>query len=188
MSEEINHPDRYAGGKYECIEVMIDIFGVEFVKNFCVLNAFKYLWRHKQKGGTEDIKKAVWYLNEYIELDEAVPAVMVNKPVKTVGEALDEVYDEPENADVSEKKTPKDLVPVGSLENGFHYEFIYDAGTLEKKAVKVQDTSDVEYNPNFHFETYYDKELGIKLPIRVYDKPKREKDISDMWSDGTMSL
>ena len=81
MSEEINHPDRYAGGKYECIEVMIDIFGVEFVKNFCVLNAFKYLWRHKQKGGTKDIKKAVWYLNEYIELDEAVPAVMVNKPV-----------------------------------------------------------------------------------------------------------
>lgn len=71
MSEEINHPDRYAGGKYECIEVMIDIFGVEFVRNFCVLNAFKYLWRHKQKGGTEDIKKAVWYLNEYIKLDDS---------------------------------------------------------------------------------------------------------------------
>ena len=87
--EEINHPDRYAGGKYECIEVMIDIFGVEFVKNFCVLNAFKYLWRHKQKGGTEDIKKAVWYLNEYIKLDETVPSVMVNRPVKAVGEALD---------------------------------------------------------------------------------------------------
>lgn len=107
MSEEINHPDRYAGGKYECIEVMIDIFGVEFVKNFCVLNAFKYLWRHKQKGGTEDIKKAVWYLNEYIKLDETVPSVMVNRPVKTVGEALDEYYGKSENSDIPKRNLQK---------------------------------------------------------------------------------
>ena len=66
--EEINHPDRYAGGKFECIDVMLDVFGADAVKHFCILNAFKYLWRSEKKNGVEDIKKAVWYLNKYIEL------------------------------------------------------------------------------------------------------------------------
>lgn len=66
--EEINHPDRYAGGKFECIDVMQDVFGADAVKHFCILNAFKYIWRAEKKNGIEDIKKAVWYLNKYIEL------------------------------------------------------------------------------------------------------------------------
>ena len=66
--EEINHPDRYAGGKFECIDVMLDVFGADAVKHFCILNAFKYIWRLEKKNGIEDIKKAVWYLNKYIEL------------------------------------------------------------------------------------------------------------------------
>lgn len=70
MSEKVNHPSHYNMGKYECIDVMEDVFGVEAVGNFCMLNAFKYLYRHKHKGGAEDIKKAVWYLNKYIELEE----------------------------------------------------------------------------------------------------------------------
>ena len=66
--EEINHPDRYAGGKFECIDVMLDVFGTDAVKHFCILNAFKYIWRAEKKNGVEDIKKAVWYLNKFIEL------------------------------------------------------------------------------------------------------------------------
>lgn len=66
--EEINHPDRYAGGNFECIDVMLDVFGADAVKHFCILNAFKYVWRAEKKNGVEDIKKAVWYLNKYIEL------------------------------------------------------------------------------------------------------------------------
>ena len=66
--EEINHPDRYAGGKFECIDVMLDVFGDNAVKHFCILNAFKYIWRSEKKNGIEDINKAVWYLNKYIEL------------------------------------------------------------------------------------------------------------------------
>ena len=68
IPEEINHPDRYAGGKFECIDVMQDVFGADTVKHFCILNAFKYIWRSEKKNGVEDIKKAVWYLNKYIEL------------------------------------------------------------------------------------------------------------------------
>ena len=66
--EEINHPKRYAGGKYECIDVMTDVFGVDAVRNFCKLNAFKYLWREQQKNGIEDLKKCAWYLDKLIEL------------------------------------------------------------------------------------------------------------------------
>lgn len=68
--EEINHPTRYAGGKYECIDVMTDVFGVDAVKSFCKLNAFKYLWREQNKNGVEDLKKCAWYLDKLIELTE----------------------------------------------------------------------------------------------------------------------
>ena len=70
MNDKINHPKHYVTGKYECIDVMEDVFGAEELKTFCVMNAFKYIYRHKQKGGAEDIKKAVWYLNKYLELEE----------------------------------------------------------------------------------------------------------------------
>lgn len=69
--EEINHPDRYAGGKYECIDIMLDVFGKDAVMHFCILNAFKYLWRAEKKNGVQDVQKAVWYLNKYIELVES---------------------------------------------------------------------------------------------------------------------
>ena len=68
--EEINHPTRYAGGKYECIDVMTDVFGVDAIKSFCKLNAFKYLWREKNKNGVEDLKKAMFYMDYYIKLTE----------------------------------------------------------------------------------------------------------------------
>lgn len=67
-TDDINHPSRYAKGKYECIDVMQEVFGIEFVKAFCKGNAFKYLWRESDKGGLSDIKKAQFYINKYIEL------------------------------------------------------------------------------------------------------------------------
>lgn len=65
----VNHPSHYETGKFECIDVMIETQGVEAVKHFCICNAFKYLYRHNNKNGAEDIKKAIWYLNKYVELD-----------------------------------------------------------------------------------------------------------------------
>ena len=64
----VNHPKHY-DGKYECIEVMRDVFGEDAVKSFCILNAFKYIWRHNKKNGTEDLRKAKWYL-EFILTEE----------------------------------------------------------------------------------------------------------------------
>jgi hypothetical protein len=65
-SDNVNHPSHYTG-KYECIDVMQDVFGDEATNDFCLCNAFKYIWRSRKKNGLEDVKKAVWYLNKYIE-------------------------------------------------------------------------------------------------------------------------
>lgn len=69
--DEVNHPSHYTG-KYECIEVMLEIFGPEWVKIFCTLNAFKYLWRCRQKHKTPDkcIEKACWYLNKRHDINQ----------------------------------------------------------------------------------------------------------------------
>ena len=70
MPDMINHPPHYEVGKYEAIDVMQEIFGREAVMHFCECNAFKYIWRMNRKNGTEDAKKAIWYLNKYCELVE----------------------------------------------------------------------------------------------------------------------
>lgn len=68
--DNVNHPHHYNQGNIECIDAMISAFGKQAVANFCMCNAFKYMWRHKQKGGIEDIDKMDWYLNKYKELLE----------------------------------------------------------------------------------------------------------------------
>lgn len=68
--DAVNHPFHYETGKYECIEVMEEVFGRDAVENFCVCNAFKYLYRHKRKNGAEDLKKARWYLDRVIGMSE----------------------------------------------------------------------------------------------------------------------
>ena len=68
----VNHPKHYETGKFECIEVMQEAIGKEDVKGFCLCNAFKYLYRccHKHESPMEDVKKAIWYLNKFVELEE----------------------------------------------------------------------------------------------------------------------
>ena len=67
----VDHPSHYNEGKIECIDAMVETFGKTSVQDFCVLNAFKYIWRYKHKGKPkEDIEKAIWYLNKYLNLEE----------------------------------------------------------------------------------------------------------------------
>ncbi len=74
MSDVVNHPSHYETGKFECIEVMEEVLGVEAVLDFCKANAFKYIYRHQsqRKNGDEDLRKAQWYLNRYFEIKEQV--------------------------------------------------------------------------------------------------------------------
>ena len=66
----VNNPTHYTKTSIECIDAMRETQGVEATKQFCICNAFKYLWRHNAKNGDEDIKKASWYLNKAVSLME----------------------------------------------------------------------------------------------------------------------
>ena len=70
MSDNVNHPAHYnREGRKECIVEMQELFGVEAVKNFCLLNAYKYLYRNGLKRGAKtDLAKSKWYFNTYAEL------------------------------------------------------------------------------------------------------------------------
>lgn len=62
--DPVSHPAHYADScSLECIDVMEAVFGSVAVRNFCLCNAFKYMWRYKNKNGQEDLKKAKWYLD-----------------------------------------------------------------------------------------------------------------------------
>lgn len=73
MGNNIN-PDHYKSStSLECIEAMEITFGKEAVIDFCLCNAFKYIWRWKNKNGTEDLEKANWYLckaDSYIDTSD----------------------------------------------------------------------------------------------------------------------
>lgn len=70
LSDNVNSPKHYSTGRFECIEVMEEALGTEAVKGFCLCNAFKYIYRCRNKNGLEDIKKADWYLKKLIEIGE----------------------------------------------------------------------------------------------------------------------
>lgn len=67
MSDSVNHPDHYTAhpSGIECIQVAEHM-------GFCLGNAVKYIWRADLKGGVEDLRKAVWYLEREIAKRGAV--------------------------------------------------------------------------------------------------------------------
>lgn len=92
QKEEVNHPSRYSGEcSLECIEVMRVTFGNEAVYHFCLCNAFKYLWRYKNKNGEEDIKKSRWYL-DYVLHDIEHDGDYVPYEVHDMYERLNDLY------------------------------------------------------------------------------------------------
>ena len=66
--DKINKPMHYTAGSIETIDYIQSIteqlLGFEAV---CVANAIKYISRQHLKNGTEDLEKAIWYLNRLIE-------------------------------------------------------------------------------------------------------------------------
>ena len=63
--DNVNHPSHYESScSLECIEVMEIMFGLQYVYCFCLCNAWKYIWRYKNKNGIEDLEKARWYIDK----------------------------------------------------------------------------------------------------------------------------
>lgn len=54
------NPAHYRSQPVECIEFTENL-------NFCMGNAFKYIWRYRKKNGLEDLQKAEWYLCRQID-------------------------------------------------------------------------------------------------------------------------
>ena len=72
--EEQNKQDKINPAHYkertsiECIDAMIMTFGTKRTAEYCVQNAYKYVWRYKYKNRLEDLKKAEWYLDKFEDL------------------------------------------------------------------------------------------------------------------------
>lgn len=71
MPDNVNHPFHYQG-KYECIDEMVALFGVDAVRHFCMCNVYKYRFRASRKNGPEDIEKVEWYMGKLMELNQEV--------------------------------------------------------------------------------------------------------------------
>lgn len=68
VEDEVNHPSRYFHNGIETIDVIEAWTGeLTGVEAFCIGNAIKYLSRWKDKGGKEDLRKAMWYIQRVID-------------------------------------------------------------------------------------------------------------------------
>ena len=63
----VNSPPHYNQTGIECIDAIAAATddGYEY---YLQGNIIKYLWRYRYKNGTEDLKKAKWYLEKLIEV------------------------------------------------------------------------------------------------------------------------
>jgi hypothetical protein len=86
VSDAINHPDYYGGDEpYEVIKVL-RAWDLELARGFCWGNLVKYTARAGKKGSTvEDRKKAQWYADELVSIEEE----LAGKPSKIVRVAVD---------------------------------------------------------------------------------------------------
>jgi len=61
----VNSPPHYNESGIECIDAISAATGEGF-EYYLQGNIMKYLWRYRYKNGTEDLKKASWYLDKLI--------------------------------------------------------------------------------------------------------------------------
>lgn len=67
VKETVNHPSHYNKSSIECIDaIAAAVAELSGEEAFNTGNAIKYLWRWKDKGGIEDLKKARWYIERII--------------------------------------------------------------------------------------------------------------------------
>ena len=71
QGDNVNHPTHYTdSGSIECIEAIEASLTPDEYRGYLKGNIQKYVWRERLKGGTESLKKAQWYIDRLIQLDE----------------------------------------------------------------------------------------------------------------------
>lgn len=61
----VNSPPHYNEAGIECIDAISAALGDGY-EYYLQGNIMKYLWRYRYKNGSEDLKKASWYLDKLI--------------------------------------------------------------------------------------------------------------------------
>lgn len=69
--DAVNNPSHYTTGGIECIDAMQAMLSRDEFIGYLRGNVFKYQWRYQHKNGVEDLKKAQWYANRLIELEQS---------------------------------------------------------------------------------------------------------------------
>ena len=79
MTDMINHPPHYNQGKYETLDVILDVVDQLPGKQAVLVgNIIKYMSRYHFKNGVEDVEKARFYINRLIELLDEEDVYVLN--------------------------------------------------------------------------------------------------------------
>ena len=66
MNEKIN-PQHYQRDGMECIDaIKAAVQNLSGAEAYETGSAIKYLWRWKEKGGKDDLNKAIWFIQDMI--------------------------------------------------------------------------------------------------------------------------
>ena len=66
----VQHPSHYTHGGIECIDAIRASMTADGFCDYCKGNIIKYIWRWRDKGGVEDLRKASVYLDWLINAAE----------------------------------------------------------------------------------------------------------------------
>ena len=62
-NDAVQHPSHYTQGGIECIDAIRASMTADGFCDYCKGNIIKYIWRWREKGGVEDLRKASVYLD-----------------------------------------------------------------------------------------------------------------------------
>ena len=69
-NDAVQHPSHYTQGGIECIDAIRASMTADGFCDYCKGNIIKYIWRWRDKGGVEDLRKASVYLDWLINAAE----------------------------------------------------------------------------------------------------------------------
>ena len=61
-NDAVQHPSHYTQGGIECIDAIRASMTADGFCDYCKGNIIKYIWRWRDKGGVEDLRKASVYI------------------------------------------------------------------------------------------------------------------------------
>ena len=68
VTDNVNKPMHYQGNSnLECIDAIRACLSKEEYEGFLRGNMLKYIWRFRQKGGAESLRKSNWYYKKLME-------------------------------------------------------------------------------------------------------------------------